>query len=529
MLPAVSDLLKSGFDESLKKLVLPVGLVPAAVLTTAGLLFLYPVLLEHGNGPAVVFSKLDGLWQALSVTAFVLLLGYILQVLTPTISRAFAGEALTAATGPSAWLVDRQQAALDHLSERIKGAGIQKDRLRWERLRRFPADDDGQASPLAATAMGNAWLAASWAPWRRYRIDLTALWLQMRAVLANEDEPLLKAIDDEKASIDTLSNLAFAAILFAVAGLALHLGYGDGSFTLSALLAVAAAYGLYRAALARVFIWRDLVDGAFDLHRDDLLKALGHEPPTTPSDERRVWEHISSGIGWNTPEADAEDKKSGLTVEAPPGLGVSHLKPIAEHTLVADEPLRVVHDWTRDYWVSVRRTGGAHEPRGTFFISVTDPDGHRLLRAPRNVAPLPPGVRVRAFLREANRDGAQQIVWAMQNVRAGAAFILRYRTPQRFEVELAPLVGDAAMYVDATLEAGAPPRTYVVKVTRSAATPGHLLRLRDDRLGTATVLVARWDDGSKHRAAAVDGSYRFPVPSTLTGGSVRIFEEPTDG
>lgn len=98
MLTAVSELLKGTFNESLKKLLQPAGIIAASVFLLLNVLFIVPTLEAQGVQLAVALNQLDDGWKFLLFAAFVIVFAYVLLSLGSTILRLMTGELLTASS-----------------------------------------------------------------------------------------------------------------------------------------------------------------------------------------------------------------------------------------------------------------------------------------------------------------------------------------------------------------------------------------------------------------------------------------------
>ena len=171
-LPAAGELFKTTFDESLKKLVQPAGIVPALVLVGVDLVLLYPHLLAENVPIAVAFSKLDATWQ-LGVTAITaLVLGYVILAFSPSILRVATGEAWR-----SWWLrpamVGIQRWRRDSILNRDAAPGAEARSRQYELHSRYPRLDE-----VAPTAYGNQLAAIGDGIVLSYGADHTATWTQ---------------------------------------------------------------------------------------------------------------------------------------------------------------------------------------------------------------------------------------------------------------------------------------------------------------------------------------------------------------
>jgi len=308
VLPAVTNVFTTTFDESLKKLVQPAGLVPASLLVLLNLVAIYPSL-ARVSGPVAAFNDLDDLWKALVVTVIVLVVGYLVSSFSATTARIATGElwhgsklygALTtgATARRTALCAEAAEAAPESAGPCVgetssvapgeKLTETQRNARLYEIYTRYPSPDG-----VGPTAFGNILAATSDALWTGYRIDLTATWSQMRDVLAADParEKALADVDAAKVDLDTLLNVAMVAVLFAFQGLVIFVALGDFSFLPWAILGVVLGYVAYRAACQKAITWGDGVQAAYDLYRDKLREALGVRKTTDFQEQSELWEN----------------------------------------------------------------------------------------------------------------------------------------------------------------------------------------------------------------------------------------------
>jgi hypothetical protein len=105
--------------------------------------------------------------------------------------------------------------------------------------------------------------------------------------------------------MDFMLNSAFLSALLAafllVTGLVwptpFHAPGAAASWLAGIAVLLSLARWLYRQSVGGAFEWGNLVRGAFDLYRGDLLKKLGYQQtPATAAEERKLWRLISSRL-----------------------------------------------------------------------------------------------------------------------------------------------------------------------------------------------------------------------------------------
>jgi hypothetical protein len=249
------------------------------------------------RGPAVQILII--LVALLGVTAS----GLVVQRLTAPALRVFEGYWPT----PLRPLLERRLGAV--------GRRLEKDNSRWAelaplifegkptraeldefnrldiRLRHTP-DNHLHYMP---TTVGNILRAAETRPTDRYGIGVIALWPHLWSLLP---EPQRQDLATARVALDN----AVAAYLWAVIFLFTATPLTWWAILPGVTVCLAAWFG-WIPARARVFA--DLVEAAHDLHRLDLYKAVGVQPPATREDEpaagRALTELVLRGTGGGKP------------------------------------------------------------------------------------------------------------------------------------------------------------------------------------------------------------------------------------
>jgi hypothetical protein len=119
------------------------------------------------------------------------------------------------------------------------------------------------------TTIGNILRAAETRPTDRYGIGVIALWPHLWSILP---EPQRQDLATARLALDNAVAACLWAVIFLFAATPL-----TWWAVLPALTVCSAAWFGWIPARARVFA--DLVEAAYDLHRLDLYKAMGVQPP----------------------------------------------------------------------------------------------------------------------------------------------------------------------------------------------------------------------------------------------------------
>src|SRR5688572_4516956 len=169
MVPAVSEFLKGGIGESVKKLVQPSAVVPATVFVILNLVFVYPTLESQGFAFTAEFKELDEAWKVAILGLISLLLGYLLLSFGASTLRLMTGE-LWRGSWLGAQLISSKRKARERLekalrAEYMKANEAELSRLKWT-LGRLPPGDY-----LLPTHLGNVLNGAAHSVYRRYGMD----------------------------------------------------------------------------------------------------------------------------------------------------------------------------------------------------------------------------------------------------------------------------------------------------------------------------------------------------------------------
>jgi hypothetical protein len=504
MLPAVSELFKTSFDESFKKLLQPAGLVPGALFVLLNLGAIYPALSERKVGAITAFDALTDPWKLVVVLVVILLTGYLVLAFSASTARLATGE-LWRRSPLWTLLQEREVIARAAVAAKADDAArtqAERDEHRYELSVRYPAPDF-----VGPTRLGNIFAAVADALWNGYRIDLTATWSQMRSVLKADParEKALTEIDAAKTDLDTLLNVAIVLALFALEGLILFVALANPSFGTWAASALLVSYGSYRAACVRALAWGDGIQAAYDLFRGELRKALGVREAKTVSDQRAVWEEVSRSLLWDDP-IDAiytEPKPEAIDLVGSDSLRIKDLSSPPTSRFIDESPTSVGRRWWVDYRFLItarRRLAGSNPDTARSYLQVRDP---RLPgRLPEPIGPLypaPPGVSVSAVASvQPNSLAPEPTVWAISGLRLGQAVLLAYRHEWELRVSAQvagqPLGQGAVLTITAGADEGLrAPREYTVHVKNEAGNAATIsVTLRDTRRTDRVSLNGAW-------------------------------------
>lgn len=294
-MPGIAGFLSGTISESLKKIVQPAGVVPATIFTLLNLAFVYPPAHSEHVGIADEFAGLSSAWQLAVITTIVFVLGYLLVNLAPSSVSTLAGD--TWRGSPLHDLLTLRQAQRrKRLSERVKNPGENDNpaALSMQLASQFALPTPGVAHiSIEPTRLGNVLLATQSQLYRRWGIDMTALWSQLESTAAVTDSPAIATAADEKATLQLMANLVMISAAFTLEAFVFDSLHRRWDSALAALLLLPAAYVCYRIAVAQARSWGDAVQVALDLHRNDLRQSLGLREATSTLDARRLWQQAS--------------------------------------------------------------------------------------------------------------------------------------------------------------------------------------------------------------------------------------------
>lgn len=343
----MNNLLSAISGQFSKSLLLSV-MLPVVVFLLLAWVLVVPLIPQSVTWRAWL-SGLDTEWQVAALTLVVLLLTALLYNLNGLIIRFYEGYPWQGSLF-GRWRAGVHQKEFNKARERWtglrtllsrKGArimpGFEDAKAYWNRLgrdlnSRFPTDEDA----VLPTRLGNILRGFEDYPERQYKMESITLWPRL---VAQIDERYAGRIDEAKSSLDFMLNSSLLcgllALLFGMVRLYFPVGLAELSAWFPALLVFLALLGgsllLYVLSLSRAAAWGELVKGAFDLYRQDLLKALGPwEEPASRDEETGLWEKVSNLIIY-----------SDLTTSPPPDYKPSAPPPTSVTAAQAASPLEV--------------------------------------------------------------------------------------------------------------------------------------------------------------------------------------------
>jgi hypothetical protein len=149
--------------------------------------------------------------------------------------------------------------------------------------------------PLAPTRMGNVARTVQAYAINRYELNFELLWSRLQ-FLAQRDKDFGPTLQAAKTQLDFLVSCSVLSFVASI-GWALWLRLTHGPAVLFLIVALAgplAGYVWYRVAVAQYAALADLLRGAIDLFRFDLLTALHFPLPDGVEAERFLWDRVDA-------------------------------------------------------------------------------------------------------------------------------------------------------------------------------------------------------------------------------------------
>lgn len=174
-----------------------------------------------------------------------------------------------------------EQGGLQKLSETELDEYMELD----QSLRRTP-----QEHLIMPTELGNILRASETKPEEKYGLNAVICWPRLWLLLPEEAR---SEISQARASLDTGAHVLFWSLLFIVWSI----------WAWWALLGVLVAILAYRGMLSAATIYADLVESAFDVHRQALYHALRWPLPRDPASEQQIGQELTQYL-WRGSDQD---------------------------------------------------------------------------------------------------------------------------------------------------------------------------------------------------------------------------------
>jgi hypothetical protein len=414
---SLAEFITGTVNESLKKLLQPVGLIPAAIFVLLNVAFIYPVARADGVPIAKTFDSLDVPTQAAIIALLTLALGYVLLSASSIILDILGGELIRGSVAHSVLV------ALQGLRRRQLQRSASDNS--WYVSKRFAIAQDGveESDPLPS-ALGNVLRATQATVRRRYGIDMATQWSQLVATPELKELPAKAIVEEERAARDTLANTAFMLWLFALEGLVFFTFHNMPEEALMSVIAVPAGYAVYLFALGKARAWGSAVETLVDLHRDKLHEALRLATYDSLTSERELWEgagrfFVSDGADETSEDVFRRDAAPSLTALPAGELAIPDpVSAVLDGPSLAGGGVRL--QWIEYVVLVAKKSDAADVP--TAKVLVDDPRVQRI--GPVEAigdTPEPENVH--------GPGGRQQLLWSLNDLPPGSAAALRYKLP----------------------------------------------------------------------------------------------------
>ncbi|HEX7407488.1 MAG TPA: hypothetical protein VF515_07530 [Candidatus Binatia bacterium] len=312
----MTSILSSISGQFSKSLILST-LLPTAFFVALSLVLVAPMLPSEAVWPTGL-EALDVQWKVVVISLVTLALSGALYNLNIPIIRFYEGYPWQESSLGKRW-TRQYQAELTAASVRIRGMRtllramakrLTEDQTvakqyteiigLWKKLwERTESGFPGRVELVLPTRLGNVIRAFEYYPYLQYEMDAVTLWPRL---IAKIDKDYAATIDEAKTSFDFMLNSSLLSALLGLALLAVGLLRGTPLTAWSAAtiwsvevtVCAGFSYAFCLAAIGRAGAWGQVVMGAFDLYRSDLLKQLGYSSTvSTQSEERQQWYEIS--------------------------------------------------------------------------------------------------------------------------------------------------------------------------------------------------------------------------------------------
>lgn len=415
-MPTLAEYLKGTFDDSLKKVVQPAGLLPAALFVLLNLAFIQPAAKRHEVGVAQSYAGLADASTVVVVAATIALLGFVLVSASGNILDTLSGRTWRSSL-LARWRVKRRDDARTKLRDECKREKDEtsKTELDWKLRTRYAP----HGSPSAPTALGDVFAAYEHSATDRYGLRLAALWEPLRGVV-KADDPAGKSVADEKSSLDLMANLTLVIGVFAAEAMVLFSLWSQPGPVLLAASTIVVAFVAYKVTITKALSWCDAIDTVLVLYIDDLLEEMATRKTSSLSDRRKLLGELSEFLLRGGPSdalfedavtpAPAAAASAGVEVEVTVFAGREPEEPDAAAP---------AHRGTAQYLLVVGRTERSREVATRAVVTLSDAAQPHVRGFEALEGPEP------TILRDAGGAERDTLVWELGSLAWGEGRVLR--------------------------------------------------------------------------------------------------------
>src|SRR6266567_7507780 len=264
----------------------------AAIMVGAVVLFLLPAALDVGL--ATFLKDWSESTAGLVLLAVVVLLGFTLAATSTPLYRLLEGYVWPQRL--MNWGIRRQQDRKRRLRvhlDQLPASTLIDSALVWERLSRYPADDN----QVAPTRLGNALRAFETYGLDRYRLDSQTFWNELLALVPKS---LQDELDNSRTATDFFVATFYLTALYGLVALALAALKLADHRPIDYSLVVEGIVPLllgpivsYRLAISSTTYWANTVQAMVNIGRVQLARSMGLKMPSTLEAERKMWTAVS--------------------------------------------------------------------------------------------------------------------------------------------------------------------------------------------------------------------------------------------
>ncbi|WP_405067312.1 hypothetical protein OG558_37690 [Kribbella sp. NBC_01510] len=286
-----SSLLERRF---LKNAFLPVAVFPVILS--------WPILIQSGR-----LDRLAAWWESLS-TAGRIVLGLAYFVVTWFFAAIVASQWRNIIRLFEGYPIERtplgQRSADWHRRRRTEAT-------QWQHYLEYPDEDE-----VLPTRLGNILRTAERYPFARYNADTIVIWPRLYHLLP---ESVQRDVEDRRATLEFLLVTCLFWAAFGVADFIILSVTGAAPWVACLCLLVGAvgATLAYESSLSAAMEYGERIKAGFELHRGQLLAALGLKTPGSLEEEKRMWRAFDKFVRQARP-ADMEQYRR---TSAPPTGG----------------------------------------------------------------------------------------------------------------------------------------------------------------------------------------------------------------
>lgn len=277
-------------------------LSPVLIFVGTSLILYYEI--AQGAGTALAkWEKLSLQNQVLSVLVgltVITVLAYLVYNFQYSITRLFEGywPRLRILNALRSLRIKLYRRRWEYLEALVRLGGItatEEAAIRWEQITFYPSRNN--LGKLMPTRLGNILRASEIYPYDRYGIDSIIIWTRLHLLLTKE---VLGPLESNQTTIDFMLLMSVLAAIFTLIWCPL-LAFFTNRWVLFVLCSLGwpLAWICYQNAVQRALAYSEQFKVIFDLHRNDLLKALNL--PIEEVKERERWNCISDFFQYGTP------------------------------------------------------------------------------------------------------------------------------------------------------------------------------------------------------------------------------------